>query len=77
MTSIDAASFLGAAWSSGRSDPNAEAIQRASQTANANRLLVETLAAMPEPTASAPPPEAPRSPPPAPPGQGRYVDVSA
>jgi hypothetical protein len=81
--SVDPLAGLAAAWSSARTDFNAQALRRAGEATSANRLVEASLASMvatnARPAASAPPPApAPSaSPPPPPPGQGLSVDKRA
>ncbi|GGK24969.1 hypothetical protein [Salinarimonas ramus] len=74
--SIDATAGLSAAWSSSRTDFAMQALKRAGETADANRLVEASLATMQEANAE-PAAAPPREPAPPPPGQGRYVDTMA
>jgi len=81
--SVDPLAGLSAAWSSARTDFNAQALRRAGEATSANRLVEASLASMVEsngrPAAkSAEPAPSPSSrPPPPPPGQGLAVDKLA
>ena len=81
--SVDPLAGLSAAWSSGRTDFNAQALRRAGEASSANRLVEASLASMvennarPAAKASAPAPAPSSGPPPPPPGQGLAVDKLA
>lgn len=78
--SVDPLAGLAAAWSSARTDFNAQALRRAAEATSANRLVEASLASMVDgnsrPAVASPEPSS-ASPPPPPPGQGLAVDKRA